>query len=134
MIILPAKQHAFPSKRLFQQDTDDEDEDDNKSIEEQLSSSKSNDEMCDTHAYEEEVCTSSIEKLKKTWKELSPTTEENTIIGRWHAGIHETKRSRKLYIGQLLRRFLLEEDGKVKSIKMHCLKPKVGSRTVRGHP
>ena len=40
------------------------------------------------------------------------------------------KRSRKLYIGRLLRRFLLEEDGKVESIEMRCLNPKVGSGTV----
>ena len=79
-MILPAKQHDFPSKRLFQQDTSDEDEDDNESIEEQSSSSESDDEMCDIHSDEEEVCASSIEKLKKTWKELSPPTEESTIM------------------------------------------------------
>ena len=40
------------------------------------------------------------------------------------------KKSTKLYTGRLLRQILLEEDGKVESIEMCCLKPKVGNGTV----
>ena len=68
--------------------------------------------------------------LRNSKRHGIPPTEESTIIGRWYTRIYEMKRNRKLYIGRLLRRFLLEEDGKVESIEMRCLKPKVGSGTV----
>ena len=71
-----------------------------------------------------------IEKLRNCWKGLAPPTKEANVIGRWYAAIYTTKKTKGLYIGRLLKRFLKDEDGAVDSIQLHCLKPKVGSSTI----
>ena len=90
-MILPAKQQSFPSKRLFEADSDEEDDEDD--IEELSSSEEdcfSGDERPD-EPIDEGISTSRTDMLKNTWKQLSPPTVESTIIGRWYAGVYETK-------------------------------------------
>ena len=69
-------------------------------------------------------------KLHETWCRLSPPIKESEIVGKWFAGIYETKRSRRLCLGQLMKRFLKDENGDVDTIEMRCLKPRVGLSTV----
>lgn len=74
---------------------------------------------------------SASEKMVSTWKKLSPPVIEKDIIGKWFAGIYETKKVNYLCIGRLLKRFLDDENGDVNSVEMRCLKPKIaGSGTV----
>ena len=70
------------------------------------------------------------EKLQETWKSLSPPNKEEDLIGKWYGVIFETKRSSMLFIGKIVRRFLLDEEGPVDSLEIRCMKPKVGSGTV----
>ena len=68
--------------------------------------------------------------LLETWCHLSPPIKESEIMGKWFAGIYETKRSKSLCIGQFMKQFLKDENGDVDAIEMRCLKPKVGLSTV----
>lgn len=70
------------------------------------------------------------ERLLETWYSLSPPTQEKDIVGKWFAGIWATKKSKKLCIGRLMKRFLDDEDGKVTAIELSCLKPRVGLTTI----
>ena len=117
LMILPAKQHLI-SKQLFADDSSSENEDEEFESEESVISEDETDEESDVH------------KLKNCWKGLAPPTKETEVIGRWYAAIFATKRTKRLYVGRLLKRFLKDEDGDVDSIQLHCLKPKVGSGTV----
>ena len=76
---------------------------------------------------EEEV--DQAEKLRAVWKSLSPPTKEEQVTGSWYAFIYHGKKGRMLYIGQVLKRFLAEENGPVTALEVRCLKPKVGSGT-----
>jgi len=44
--------------------------------------------------------------------------------------VYTTKKTKRLYNGRLLKRFLKDEDGAVNSLQLHCLKPKVRSSTI----
>eukprot|EP00111_Clytia_hemisphaerica_P011311 TCONS_00033114-protein len=112
-MILPTKQHSI-SKRLFEEDSSSDEEG------EEFESEGS--EMFEDETDDE----SNIQKLKNCWKGLAPPTKET---GRWYAAIYTTKKTKRLYIGRLLKRFLKDEDGAVDSIQLHCLKPKVRSGT-----
>ena len=69
-------------------------------------------------------------KLLRTWNNPSPLTQESEVISKWYIGMWETKKSKNLCIGRLMKQFLDEEDGKVFSVEMSCLKPKVGLETI----
>jgi hypothetical protein len=73
---------------------------------------------------------SSITLLQKTWETLRPPVTEETIKGKWYGVIFSNKRCNQLFIGKVLRRLLVDENGPVESIEFRCLKPKVGSGTV----
>ena len=60
-----------------------------------------------------------------TWKSLSPPVPESSILGKWYAVIYTTKKSNKLLIGKVLRRFLNDVNGPIESVEFRCLKPKV---------
>ena len=68
--------------------------------------------------------------LRSTWVTLSPPVSEEDVFGKWYAAIYATKRARRLYVGKILKRFLLEENGDVDCLEVRCLKPKVGSGTL----
>ena len=71
-----------------------------------------------------------MKKLQAVWKQLSPPTKEDKIVGKWYAVIYQNRKSPMLYIGKAVRRFLRDENGPVESILIRCLKSKVGSGTV----
>ena len=71
-----------------------------------------------------------IERLKKTWRNLSPPLTENSVLRKWYSVIYMTKKSNRLFIGKVLQHFLNEKDRPVESIEFRCLKPKVGTGTV----
>ena len=74
-------------------------------------------------------------KLHETWSRLSLPIDGSEIVGKWFAGIFKTKRSKRLYIGQLMEQFLKDENGDVDVIEMRCLRPRVGLSTVmKGTP
>ena len=68
--------------------------------------------------------------LLETWSYLAPPAKESDIIGKWFIGIYQAKRTKRLCIGGLMKQFLDDENGMVYAIKMECLKPKHGLRTI----
>jgi len=59
--------------------------------------------------------------IKVTWASRPPNAETD-IIGKWYGVIWQGKRNEVLNIAHLVKRFLVDEDGPVKSILMLCLK------------
>ena len=68
--------------------------------------------------------------LRATWESLSPPVTEESVLGKWYAVIYETKRASRLFVGKIMKRFLVDENGPVESLQIRCLKPKVGSGTL----
>ena len=75
---------------------------------------------------------SEIDQLKEFWKSMSPPTLEEDIIGQWYAVAYKSKKSKKesLYIGKATKRFLEDENGRVKELELNFLKPHVGNTTI----
>ena len=69
------------------------------------------------------------EKLRAVWKSSSPPTKEEQVTGSWYAIIYDGTKARMLYVGEVLKRFLAEDDGPVTALEVRCLKTKVGSGT-----
>jgi len=66
--------------------------------------------------------------LKLTRNSLSLPIKEDYIIGKWYGILYRSKkRIPILYVGKVLMKFLEDKDGPVKSIKIECLMPKIGS-------
>ena len=87
---------------------------------------------CDNDVSSEEDTEKAITKIQNAWKSLD-VPDENDIKGKWYAFIYQKedrKKSKILYIGKLLRRFLVDKDGPIASIEVKCLKPKFGSGIV----
>lgn len=111
-LISPAMKLSNFFLKLLRKPINDEEEDID-DIEKLLSSEEegsSGDEMLDEQS-DKRISTSTTDRLINTWKQLSPPTDESTITGRWYAGVYKTKQTRKLCIGWLLWRFLVDEDG-----------------------
>ena len=68
--------------------------------------------------------------FRSTWETLSPPMPEEDVLRKWYTVIYAAKRARHIYVGKILKRFLLEENGDVDCLEVHCLKPKVGSGTL----
>jgi len=67
--------------------------------------------------------------LRKTWGTINPPVSQEAILGKWYAVTYETKRTSRLFIGKIVKRFLTDKDGSVESLEIRCLKPKVGYQT-----
>ena len=78
-MILPAKQHSI-SKRLFEEDSSDDQDEEIDSEESEMSKDETDDEI-------------NIQKLKRCWNDLAPPTKENKVIGRWYAAIFTTEKT-----------------------------------------
>lgn len=63
------------------------------------------------------------EYLYNSWECISPPFPEKDLIGSWYAGVYYTKKKGTLYVGRIIHRFLVEENGPVECLKMDCLKP-----------
>ena len=61
--------------------------------------------------------------LIEVWKAVSPPVKESDIIGKWFCADYEGT----LIIGRATIRWLQDEDGKVESLQLDCLKPRVGN-------
>ena len=72
----------------------------------------------------------SKEKLLTAWKSINPPVKEDDIVGKWYGVIYETKRSSRLFVAKVVRRFLSDHSGPAESLEMRCLKPRVGSETI----
>ena len=70
-----------------------------------------------------------VSQLKKVWGSLESSTPEEEILGNWYAVVYSGKKSMSLYVGKILRRFLIDANGSVDSILMRYLKPIAGSET-----
>ena len=70
------------------------------------------------------------EVLRATWKTLSPPVTEESVMGKWYAVVYNTKRACRLFVGKVIKRFLVDENGPVDSLEVRCLKPRVGSGTL----
>ena len=128
-MILPASTSSNPRRRLAmlanECESGSELEDDTyDTVSEDESEENDSEDVTDDES--DEVFTA-INKLKETWKSLSPPINETDIIGKWYGLSWTTKRSNTLFVGKLVRRFLVDENGPVDSVIMRCLKPKVGS-------
>ena len=66
-----------------------------------------------------------IRQLKSAWKRMAPPVTEKPILGKWYAVIYESKKTKNLFIGKVLCRFLLDDNGSAESAELRCLKPKV---------
>ena len=80
----------------------------------------------DDNSGSNQIVDKAIISLQKTWASLSPPAKEYDLIGQWYAAIWSTKKTQTLFVGQLLKRFLVDKSGPVDSIEMKCLKPKMG--------
>ena len=72
----------------------------------------------------------SLRKLRSVWRSLKPLMKDKYIIGKRYAVFFQSKRNKGLFIGKVLLRFLLDENGGVVSLEIRCLKPKVGHGTI----
>ena len=70
-----------------------------------------------------------VSQLKKVWGSLDSSTPEEEILGNWYAVVYSGKKSMSLYVGKILRRFLIDANDSVDSILMRYLKPIAGSET-----
>ena len=71
-----------------------------------------------------------IKVLRATWKSMSPTVEEGSVLGKWYTVVYSTKRADQLFASKIMNRFLVDENDPVDSLKVRCLKPKMGSGTL----
>ena len=78
-------------------------------------------------AIEKDPVKAAEKPMQVTWSCLSPPYAEKDIMGKGYGEVWQGKRTETLYVSQVIRRFLVDEDGAVESILMHCLKPKTGS-------
>ena len=75
-------------------------------------------------AIEEDPVKAAEKQMQVTWS--SPPYAGKDIMGKWYGVVWQGKRYETLYVSQVVRRFLVEEDGAVESILMHCLSPRQG--------
>ena len=68
--------------------------------------------------------------LLKIWKSLSPPTKEADIKGKWYAIIYEQGKKKYLYIGRVLQRFSIDENGVINFLQIDCLKQHLGSGNI----
>ena len=61
---------------------------------------------------------------------MFPLAKEGDIIGKWFVGIYQAKRTKRLYIGRLMKWFLDDESSNAYAIEMGYLKPKVDLGTI----
>ena len=99
-------------------------EDSDSDVEEQISADS--DVSDDDDSGSNQIVDKAIINLQKTWASLSPPAKECDLIGQWYAAIWSTKKTQTLFVGQLLKRFLVDKSGPVDIIEMKCLKPKMG--------
>ena len=59
--------------------------------------------------------------LIQTWKAISPPVKEEDKVGNWFATVYKTKKETVLYVGKVLKRFLIDKDGSVQSLELDCL-------------
>ena len=52
---------------------------------------------------------------------------EDSLFGKWYGVLYCTKRTSKLFVVKILKRFVADENGLVENLEVRCLKPKVGS-------
>ena len=140
-MILPASTNPRKRLAMLEDESDDESvshnmfEDESEESELHIDSSsedESEEESDNEDGTDDETdeVSSAIKKLKETWKSLSPPINETDIIGKWYGLSWTTKRSTTLFVGKLVRRFLVDQNGPVDSFIMRCLKPKVGSGNI----
>ena len=129
MITLDNARSRSKSKKKIDETSDDDYSDACDESEDEVEDSLSEDEDLEMPV-ESDLPENASQKLLKTWRHLSPPTQESEILGMWYAGIWENKKTKKLCIGRLLKRFLHDKDGDVHTIELSCLKPKVGLGTI----
>lgn len=66
-------------------------------------------------------------QLFEFWTSVSPPVDESSIQGKWFAAVYEDKNRKFLYIGRMIKRFLMDEEGQVSHLELDCLKPRVGN-------
>ena len=93
LMILPAATRKTIPKRLFDCDSDESDVTQIDESDNDISEGES-----DSEDYDDGI-DNAIERLKMTWKSLSPPVTESSILGKWYAVIYTTKKSNKLFIG-----------------------------------
>ena len=145
-MIQPAAAGASKTKvkrrRLFREESfscssseDDDEDNDDEDIESEDEDDEKDEPMevvptVEERGHQNYIATAVVKKLHAVWKQLSPPTKEDKIVGKWYAVIYQNRKSPMLYIGKAVRRFLHDKNGPVGSILIRCLKPKVGSGTV----
>ena len=69
-------------------------------------------------------------------KSVSPPNNEDTIEGKWYAGISKDESGQpSLMIGKVIHRYLEDEDGKETGLELWCLNSQVCNKTVmEEHP
>ena len=63
--------------------------------------------------------------LRATWKTFSPPMTEDSLFGKWYGVLYCTKRTSKLFVVKILKRFVADENGLVENLEVRW--PKVGS-------
>ena len=66
--------------------------------------------------HQNDIARAVVKKLQTVWKQLSPPTKEDQIVGKWYAVIYQNRKSPMLYIVKAVRRCLHDENGPVESI------------------
>ena len=66
--------------------------------------------------------------MEECWKKLNPPNKEESLVGKWFAGIYTHKKSSSLYFGKMTRRFLSDNDnGYACAVEIDCLPKKYSS-------
>ena len=126
-MVLPAAATCVSKKKVAMDETSGSDSDEIESFEESGTDmdviSESNSSIIDED--NDDLILADI--FRSTWETLSPPVPGEDVLGTWYTVMFATKRARHLYVGKILKCFLLKENGHVGCLEVCSLKPKSGS-------
>jgi len=105
-MILPAEGKKNPAKEKLYFSSTEEDS---------ISESETGDEDSVNNGNEIEV--DLCDMIESSWRSLCPPHLQTDVEGKWYAVIWLGKKTKSLFIGKVLRRFLVHKDGMLKNLK-----------------
>ena len=111
-VVLPAAATSGSKKKIARDETLDSDSDEIENFEE---SDTDIDVMSegDSSIIDDDNDLLPTDILRSNWETLSPPVPEEDVLGKWYTIIYATKQATHLYLGKILKHFLLKDIGDV---------------------
>ena len=111
-MVLPAAATSVSKKKIARDETLDSDSDEIENFEE---SDTDIDVMSegDSSIIDDDNDLLPTDILRSNWETLSPPVPEEDVLGKWYTIIYATKQATHLYLGKILKHFLLKDIGDV---------------------